>query len=104
MSPEPAHASRAVISGPPGTFSVGPGGEMRAGRDAMQCAIVLADARVSSVHAALKFENGHLFVRDEGSNNGTFVDGAPAPRGVWTQVRHGAALRFGPLEMSVRLE
>lgn len=103
-SPEPAYANRAVLSGSPGTFTVNPGGEVRAGRDANQCAVVLADARVSSVHASLKLENGHLFVRDEGSNNGTFVDGAGAPRGVWTQVRHGAALRFGPLEMSVRLE
>jgi FHA domain len=102
--PEPAFANRATLSGSPGTFTVVAGPEVRAGRDATQCAVVLADARVSSVHAALKLENGHLFVRDEGSNNGTFVDGAPAPRGVWTQVRHGAALRFGPLELSVRLE
>jgi hypothetical protein len=103
-SPEPAYANRAVLTGSLGTFTVMPGGEVRAGRDANQCTIVLADARVSSVHASLKLENGHLFVRDEGSNNGTFVDGAPAPRGVWTQVRHGAALRFGPLELSARLE
>jgi hypothetical protein len=104
IAPEPSNATRAIISGPPGTFTVAAGPEQRAGRDATQCTLVLADARVSSVHAALKFENGHLFVRDEGSNNGTFVDGAGAPRGVWTQVRHGAALRFGPLELSVRLE
>ncbi len=103
-SPEPAFANRAVLSGSLGTFTVVPGGEVRAGRDANQCAIVLADARVSSVHASLKLENGHLFIRDEGSNNGTFVDGASAPRGVWTQVRHGAQVRFGPLELFVRLE
>jgi pSer/pThr/pTyr-binding forkhead associated (FHA) protein len=103
-SPEPAYATRAVLSGSLGTFTVSAGGEARAGRDANQCTLVLADARVSSVHATLKLENGHLFVRDEGSNNGTFVDGASAPRGVWTQVRHGAQLRFGPLELAVRLE
>ncbi|HVW25162.1 MAG TPA: FHA domain-containing protein [Polyangiaceae bacterium] len=103
-SPEPAFATRAVLTGSPGTFTVTAGSEIRAGRDANQCTLVLPDARVSSVHASLKLENGHLFVRDEGSNNGTFVDGASAPRGVWTQVRHGAALRFGPLELTVRLE
>jgi pSer/pThr/pTyr-binding forkhead associated (FHA) protein len=100
----PAFATRATLSGSVGTFTVLQGSEMRAGRDASQCAIVVADSRVSSVHAVLKMEGGHLQVRDEGSNNGTFVDGAPAPRGVWTTVRHGGALRFGAVEFAVRLE
>lgn len=100
----PAFATRATLSGSAGTFTVLQGSEMRAGRDASQCAIVVNDSRVSSVHAVLKMEGGHLQVRDEGSNNGTFVDGAAAPRGVWTTVRHGGALRFGAVEFAVRLE
>jgi len=59
---------------------------------------------VSRYHCVIRLENGGALMVDLESNNGTFVDGASAPRGVWTQVRHGAALRFGPLEMSVRLE
>ncbi|HEX7672132.1 MAG TPA: FHA domain-containing protein [Polyangiaceae bacterium] len=102
--PAPAFATRATLAGSVGTFTVLQGSESRAGRDASQCAIVIADSRVSSVHAVLKIEGGKLLVRDEGSNNGTFVDGAPAPKGVWTPVRHGAALRFGAVELGVRLE
>jgi hypothetical protein len=100
----PAYATRATLSGSVGSFTVLQGNEVRAGRDASQCTIVIADSRVSSVHAVLKIEGGKLFVRDEGSNNGTFVDGSPAPRGVWTAVRHGGALRFGAVELGVRLE
>ena len=88
----PQHATRATLQGgPAGNFTVPTGAEMRAGRDGAQCAILLTDSRVSSFHASFKMENGQLFVRDEGSNNGTFVDGAPAPRGVWTKVRHAGA-------------
>jgi hypothetical protein len=101
---EPALATRAVLHGQPGTFMVPAGTEMRAGRDATQCAITIADSRVSSVHASVKMENGRLYVKDEGSNNGTFVDGTPAPLGEWTAVRHGASLRFGTAELIVRLE
>jgi predicted component of type VI protein secretion system len=80
------------------------GSEVRAGRDAGQCTIVLNDGRVSSVHATLKVEAGHLYVRDEGSNNGSSIDGAAVAPGTWTPVRHGGVLRFGPLEFSVKLE
>jgi predicted component of type VI protein secretion system len=80
------------------------GGEVRAGRDPAQCTIVLNDGRVSSVHATLKMESGHLYVRDEGSNNGSAIDGATVPPGTWTPVRHGGTLRLGPLEFSVKLE
>jgi pSer/pThr/pTyr-binding forkhead associated (FHA) protein len=100
----PAFATRATLSGSAGTFTIPQGSEMRAGRDASQCTIVIPDSRVSSVHAVLKMEGGHLVVRDEGSNNGTFVDGTAAPRGAWTPVRHGGALRFGAIEFAVRLE
>jgi pSer/pThr/pTyr-binding forkhead associated (FHA) protein len=41
---------------------------------------------------------------DDGSNNGTSVDGQRIPPNVWTQVSSGALLRFGPVEFNVRLE
>ncbi len=100
----PAHASRAILQGASGTFTVLPGSEVRAGRDATQCSLVVPDPRVSSFHATLKLEHGQLFVRDEGSNNGTTVDGAPVLKGTWSAVRHGGVLRFGPVDLTVRLE
>jgi pSer/pThr/pTyr-binding forkhead associated (FHA) protein len=77
---------------------------MRAGRDSARCAILVTDSRVSSVHATFKVENGQLLVRDEGSNNGTFVDGAQSPAGVWTKVRQGGSVKLGAVEFVIRLE
>jgi pSer/pThr/pTyr-binding forkhead associated (FHA) protein len=78
--------------------------EMRAGRDGAMCQILLTEPRVSGSHATVKFEGGQLLVRDENSNNGTFLNGQRLPPGVWTPAAPGAMLRFGPVEFSVRLE
>jgi hypothetical protein len=102
--PPPGGASRAVLTGGAGIFTVQMGTEMRAGRDGAVCQLLLAEPRVSGTHATLKVEGGQLLVRDENSNNGTFVNGQRIPAMVWTSVPAGAALRFGPAEFSVRLE
>ncbi|WP_437639013.1 FHA domain-containing protein [Sorangium sp. So ce854] len=104
MMPLPGGASRATLSGPAGIFTVLPGPEVRAGRDGATCMIALSEPRVSGTHASLKLEAGQLFARDEGSNNGTYVNGQRVAAGVWTPVPPGASLRFGPVEFSVRLE
>ena len=52
----------------------------------------------------LKFENGQLQVRDEGSNNGTYLNGQRIGAGMWTPIPPGASVRFGPVEFAVRLE
>ena len=96
--------SRATLIGPEGTYTVVPGFEMKVGRDGSQCQIVLTEPRVSGLHASFKVEGGAFFVRDEGSNNGTFVNGNRLPPGVWTPVGQGASLKLGPVELSVRLE
>ncbi|RMG16503.1 MAG: FHA domain-containing protein [Deltaproteobacteria bacterium] len=54
--------------------------------------LVLDDARVSRVHASLRFERGLLKVQDYGSCNGTWVDGR---RVLYDTVSHGARLRIG---------
>jgi predicted component of type VI protein secretion system len=59
---------------------------------------------VSSLHASVKVENGQFYVRDENSNNGTTINGIRATAGQWTPVTNGSLLRFGSVEMSVRLE
>jgi len=97
-------ASRATLQGSAGVFTVVPGVEIRAGRDGAQCGILLAEPRVSGVHATLKLEGGQLLARDEHSNNGTLLNGNRLTPGVWTPVPNGSLVRFGPVEFSVRLE
>ena len=99
-----AGPTRAVIAGAAGVFTITPGLEMRVGRDGATCQILLTEPRVSGTHAALKFENGQLSVRDEGSNNGSYLNGQRIPAGMWTPIPPGSALRFGPVEFAVRLE
>ncbi|HEY8946473.1 MAG TPA: FHA domain-containing protein, partial [Polyangiaceae bacterium] len=94
----------AVLSGSAGTFTLLNGQELRAGRDAAQCGIVLGEPRVSSVHATLKLEAGQLLIRDENSNNGTLVNNVRLTPGVWSPVPSGSLLRLGPIELSVRLQ
>lgn len=87
-----------------GQFSIREGNEVRAGRDPSRCPVHLADPRVSGAHATLKFEGQALWVRDEGSNNGTFVVGSRIPSGQWVEVPVQSVLRFGPLEFNIEFE
>lgn len=103
-SAHPSCARRAVLMGGAGLFVVDSGTEWRAGRDGALCQILLAEPRVSGTHATLKLEGAQLFVRDENSNNGTFINGESIPAGMWSNVPSGAILRFGPVEFSVRIE
>jgi pSer/pThr/pTyr-binding forkhead associated (FHA) protein len=101
--PNPYTQARGVrLVGAQGEFSIAPGAEVRAGRDPARCAIAFTEPRVSGLHATLKLEGGQLWVRDEMSNNGTYVSGARIPAGTWTPVPLGAPLRFGPIELLVR--
>jgi hypothetical protein len=99
-----AGPSAASLRGTAGQFRVQAGSEVRVGRDPAQCPIFLSEPRISGVHATLKLEGGQLLVRDETSNNGTWIAGARLPPGAWTQVPPGAPLRFGPVEFDVQLE
>ena len=102
-APAPANPSKAVLRGAAGVFTIlGP--EVRAGRDAATCTVLLQEPAVSSHHASLKFEAGALYVRDENSNNGTYVAGARISSGQWIAVGHGVAVAFGPSQFSAQLE
>lgn len=101
---QPAATSQATLQGSAGVFTVGPGPEVRAGRDESKCVVLLSDPSVSGVHASLKIESGKFWVRDERSNNGTYVDDKRIQPGTWTPLQSGAHLRFGPVMFSVRLE
>ncbi|MEY4551385.1 MAG: hypothetical protein RL685_7580, partial [Pseudomonadota bacterium] len=97
-------ASQATLQGPAGVFTVAAGGEVRAGRDDGKCVVLLNDPGVSGVHATLKVEGGQLWIRDERSNNGTFIDDSRIPAGTWTALGAGSQLRFGPVSFSIRLD
>ncbi len=94
----------ATLRGPTAQYTVQSGAEVRVGRDPALCPFYLAEPRVSGVHATLRFDAGQLFVRDETSNNGTWIYGARIPSGVWTGVPAGAQVRFGPVEFLMQLE
>jgi pSer/pThr/pTyr-binding forkhead associated (FHA) protein len=100
----PGGGTRAVLTGTGGTYTVSPNLEMSVGRDAAKCHITLTEPRVSGVHATLKLDQGQLYVRDENSNNGTFVDGHRLSAGVWTVAPAGSSLKFGPAEFNIRIE
>jgi hypothetical protein len=51
----------------------------------------------------MKIEGGTLFVRDESSNNGVWINGERMPAGAWSKVPANAALRFGPVQFNVTL-
>ncbi len=102
--PQPSSASQATLQGSAGVFTVGAGSEVRAGRDETKCVVLLSDPSVSGVHATLKLEGGKFWVRDERSNNGTYVDDSRLEPGAWTALKSGAHLRFGPVAFNIRLE
>ncbi len=52
----------------------------------------IEDASVSSRHAEILFENNSWFVRDTGSTNGTYLNGAKIEHAL---LNHGDELRFG---------
>jgi hypothetical protein len=94
----------ATIVGAAGQFAIRGGVEVRVGRDPAACPITLAEPRVSGVHATLKFEGGQLMVRDEGSNNGTYLAGARIAPHQWMAATAGSSLRFGPVEFAVKID
>ncbi len=103
-APAPSLGGAATLRGATGQYTIRPGSEVRVGRDPAQCQIFLSEPRISGVHATLKLEAGQLVVRDETSNNGTWISGLRLHPGAWTAVPPGSLLRFGPVEFGVELE
>ena len=65
--------------------------------------IVLPVNQVSRHHAQIQYEQAACTVTDTGSTNGTFVNGAPIPRGIPQPLRPGDALGIGPITLVVTL-
>jgi hypothetical protein len=102
-APAPMAATHATLQGTVGVYPVNEGVELKVGRDPGLCDICLTEPRISGMHATVKFEAGQLYVRDEGSNNGTYIDNGKVQSYAWMSVPAGGSLRFGPIEFTVRL-
>ncbi len=72
-------------------------GATRVGRS-RQCDIFLVDPSVSRNHALLDVNDGRLVLADEGSSNGTFVNGERVRR---AELQSGDVVAFGKTEMRV---
>jgi pSer/pThr/pTyr-binding forkhead associated (FHA) protein len=70
------------------------------GRDA-SCDVVVADKSVSRRHALLERRGEAWAVVDQGSANGTFLDGKPISA---SALRDGQELRFGMVSFRVEIE
>lgn len=68
-------------------------GENTVGRE--NADILLTHNSVSRRHAKVIVEDGHVYVEDAGSTNGTFVDGAKIDAGKRVAIKDGAELTFG---------
>ncbi|HEY9180724.1 MAG TPA: FhaA domain-containing protein [Candidatus Baltobacteraceae bacterium] len=71
--------------------------QMHVGRNPA-CDLVLSDPSVSRKHAALRFQEQRLVVSDEGSSNGTFVNGKRIKERV---LRVGDVVGFGKTQLRV---
>jgi pSer/pThr/pTyr-binding forkhead associated (FHA) protein len=56
---------------------------------------VFYDDRVSATHATIVYRNGECRLRDEMTNNGTFLNGQDIGPGGTVSLKHGDVLRVG---------
>ena len=74
-----------------------------AGRDPSTCQLASADATLSRRHAEVFVEQGQVFIRDLGSANGTWVDGAHLGQDA-APLRPGANVWLGQVPLGVTWE
>jgi len=67
------------------------------GRSGHSC-LCLADRRVSSHHAVIRWTGNSWEIKDLGSRNGTYLDGRRLKSGEESPLRRGAVVSFGPSE------
>jgi FHA domain/Double zinc ribbon len=86
------------IAFPTGNVEIPAGTSLMLGRDPAQSLVAAAFARFDNVsrrHATVTVDDsGRAAIRDEGSTNGTFVNGERLPRGVEAPLRDGDQLRL----------
>jgi pSer/pThr/pTyr-binding forkhead associated (FHA) protein len=65
--------------------------------------VLLPDGRVSLVHARIERRKGSYFLVDDGSTNGTRLNGAPVATGIRNTLREGDRITIGEYALSVSL-
>ena len=89
-----------VAAGGTQSLTVSPGRILLAGRSP-SCDLPVRDLTVSRRHAEIELSDGGVRVRDLGSTNGTFVDGAPIEEAL---AAAGSRIAFGKAVFEVRGE
>lgn len=64
---------------------------------------VINDSSISRKHAEITCKNGHYFVTDNASTNGTFVNGRQVPSRTPIEIFQGDLLRFATEEMKFQV-
>jgi len=62
------------------------------------------DANLSAIHFSLHLQKEKFCVQDEGSRNGTFLNGVPISGKGWTKLRSGDKIRAGGYEYRIVIE
>jgi class 3 adenylate cyclase len=75
---------------------------MMIGRAADRCELVLAHATVSRRHARLVLAGESLRIEDQGSTNGTAVNGVGVEAGAPAALRPGDRIRIGEIELGLK--
>jgi len=75
---------------------------MMIGRAADQCELVLAHGTVSRRHARLVFAGEALQIEDQGSTNGTSVNGTDVKPGTPAVIHPGDKIRIGDIELGLK--
>lgn len=71
-----------------------------------ECEVVVLESEASRRHAVVEYDGRRLLLRDEGSHNGTYVNGervASGPEGR-TELSHGDEIRIGGAVLKVVME
>ncbi len=96
----PSHVKLRVRSGKAAGHSFAVHGpRFVVGRDA-SCHLRAKSSVVSRVHASIELRDGRVFVRDEGSSNGTMVNGRTF-RGEAVEAADGDQLDIGPMQFTI---
>ena len=83
------------------TFPIRPGLNTLGRADA---AILVADPTVSRRHAQIGLEEGHLWIEDLGSSNGTLVNGVRLNAGQRKELEGGEKLQFGSKSLQLEID
>jgi pSer/pThr/pTyr-binding forkhead associated (FHA) protein len=64
-----------------------------------ECDLCLIDEFISAKHCKIFFEKEELFIEDQGSTNGTFIDGAEIEKK--SSLKQGQKIQIGITELKI---